>query len=217
MRTIMSVLILAFVLSLGAGAQQSALEADSSGWEDIMPPADLNGWIRVPWTGVEGIGPEIQWKVADGQLVCAGDKGHEWLVMDRPLGDYILHVEWRFTPRGADETRYNSGIGVRLSHYGEIWHQAQTTLTGGYLLGDTVVDGGIQRVMLRQQMTENRVKPAGEWNVYEIRSQGDTLSLWVNGAVVSEWKGLVIRKGYVGLEAEGYEITFRNLKLKELR
>ena len=99
----------------------------------------------------------------------------------------------------------------------EIWLQAQTTLTGGYLLGDTVLDGGIQRVMMRGQMTENRVKPAGEWNVYEIRSEGDTVSLWVNGAVVNEWKGLVIRKGYIGLEAEGYEITFRNLKLKELR
>ncbi len=215
MRFLIGVLILAFVLSLSAGAQESALQADPAGWVDIMPGADLTGWTRVPWKGVESV-PEIQWHPAAGQLVCDGDKGHEWLLLDRELGNYILHVEWRFTPR-ENETRYNSGIGVRLSRYAEIWHQAQTTLAGGYLIGDTVVDGSIQRVNLRDQMKENRVKPAGEWNVYEVRSEGDTLSLWVNGAPVSEWNDPLIRKGYIALEAEGFEITFRNLKLKELR
>jgi len=32
----------------GAGPEKSALEADSAGWVDVMPTADLKGWSRVP-------------------------------------------------------------------------------------------------------------------------------------------------------------------------
>jgi len=46
-------------------------------------------------------------------------------------------VDWRFTPRGEAETRYNSGVGARLSQFGEIYYQAQTSLGGGYLFGIT--------------------------------------------------------------------------------
>ncbi|MBE3135643.1 MAG: DUF1080 domain-containing protein, partial [Acidobacteria bacterium] len=76
------------------------------------------------------------------------------------------------------------------------------------------VSGKPQRVNLREKMTENRVKPAGEWNVYEIRAAGKSLTLWVNGAVVNEYTECEVPRGFVGLEAEGYRIEFRNLRLK---
>ena len=56
-----------------------------------------------------------------------GDGGHEWLRYRQELGDFVLTVDWRFTPR-PEEKRYNSGIGVRLSKIGEVWYQAQTGL-----------------------------------------------------------------------------------------
>jgi hypothetical protein len=65
-------------------------------------------------------------------------------------------------------------------------------------------------------MTENRVKPPGEWNVYEIRVVGKNATLWVNGAVASELPGLEVPRGYFGVEAEGYRVEFRNLQLKPL-
>jgi hypothetical protein len=65
-------------------------------------------------------------------------------------------------------------------------------------------------------MKENRVKPAGEWNRYEIRAVGDTITLSVNGAVTSTMTGVALRKGYIGLEAEGFEIAFRNLRIRPL-
>ena len=64
-------------------------------------------------------------------LICTGDGQHEWLRFDQVFGDYILEVDFRFTPKGAD-VKYNSGIGVRLSPAGELWTQAQTGPTGGY-------------------------------------------------------------------------------------
>ena len=115
-----------------------------------------------------------------------------------------------------ENDRYNAGIYVRVSADGVLWHQAQTGPGGGYLFGNTLVEGTPQRVNLRQAMTENRVKPAGEWNTYEIRAVGKKVALWVNGAVTSEFTQCEVPKGHLGLEAEGYRIEFRNLKLKRL-
>jgi len=187
-------------------------------WTDILPDTTLKGWTRIPIPPVEGLKPKLQWRV-DPQakaLVCAGDGGHEWLRYDKELGDFVFHVEWRFTPVSPATTKYNSGVGVRLSSYGELWVQAQTGLAGGYLFGTNLSNGAIRGFNLSKEMKENRVKPAGEWNVYDVRVQGDTITLSVNGEVVNEIKGIALRRGYIGLEAEGYEITFRNLKLESL-
>jgi len=185
-----------------------------AGTLDIMPEPTLAGWTRVPIPPVDGVKPKLQWRVdADAHtLVCTGDGQHEWLRYDKELGDFVFDVDWRFTPKG--DVKYNSGIGIRLSKYGEIWTQAQTGPTGGYLFGVNLVDGVLKSFNLMKQMKENRVKPAGEWNHYQVRAEGGTITLSVNGEVVSEITGYALQRGYVGLEGEGHEITFRNLKIE---
>jgi hypothetical protein len=192
--------------------------AQSAETKDILPDESLKGWTRIPIPPTDGLKPKLQWRVDTAQhaLICAGDGGHEWLRFDQPLTDYLLQVDWRFTPRAPDEKRYNSGIGVRLSRYGELWVQAQTGLTGGYLFGANFADGAIKSFNLSKEMTANRVRPAGEWNHYEIRVRGDRITLSVNGEVVNELSGVGLRTGYIGLEAEGFEITFKNLRLQPL-
>jgi hypothetical protein len=208
--------LLPIALAAGVAVIASMLVAGTADGIDILPNETLQGWTRIPIPAINGINPKLQWRVDAAQqaLICAGDGGHEWLRYDRELGDFTFNVDWRFTPRTSGETRYNSGIGVRLSRYGEIWHQAQTGPTGGYLFGATITDGLFRNFNLMKEMKENRVKPAGEWNHYEVRAQGDRITLAVNGAAVSELTGVGLRRGYIGLEAEGYEITFRNLRLK---
>jgi hypothetical protein len=129
--------------------------------------------MRVPIPATDGLKPRLQWRVDTGQksLICAGDGQHEWLRFDQVFGDYVLEVDFRFAPKGAD-VKYNSGIGIRLSPWGELWTQAQTGPTGGYLFGVNLGEGVLQRFNLMKEMKENRIKPAGEWNHYEIRVQG---------------------------------------------
>jgi hypothetical protein len=184
---------------------------------DILPDESLKGWTRIPIPPVEGVKPKLQWRVDPGrrELICTGDGQHEWLRYDQLVGDFVFTVDWRFTPKG--DVKYNSGVGVRLSKYGELWVQAQTTQAGGYLFGDNLVDGAIEGFNLSEEMKENRIKAPGEWNHYEIRAQGGRITLAVNGAVVSAVEGYALLDGYVGLEAEGHEITFRNLKLQILK
>ncbi|MGA2268680.1 MAG: DUF1080 domain-containing protein [Bryobacteraceae bacterium] len=195
-----------------------AVSGQTPGPVDLLPDEGLHGWTRIPVPPIDGLKPKMQWRVDPAQhtLICSGDGGHEYLRYDKELGDFIFEVDWRFTPRGEGETRYNSGVIVRMSKYGEIWYQAQTGLRGGYLFGENLVEGAIQRFNLSKEMKENRVKPAGEWNHYEIRAQGSHLTLAVNGAVVNELPNCSLLRGYIGLEAEGFEVTFRNLKLQVL-
>ena len=201
------------VILTGPAAGQSAGE-----WLNLLPDESLKGWTRVSIPATDGLKPELQWHVDAAQqaLICSGKGGHEWLRWDREVGDFVLEVDWRFTPRTEGEKRYNSGVGVRLSKWGELWNQAQTGTTGGYLFGQNLVDGALKSYNLSKQMKENRVKTPGEWNHYEITAKGGTITLAVNGEAVSEVAGVALRRGYIGLEAEGYEVTFRNIRLKTL-
>ncbi len=98
-----------------------------------------------------------------------------------------------------------------------IWHQAQTgDGSGGFLFGDTKVDGMLKRINLSKELNAQRVRPAGQWNTYEIRCRGKEMALWVNGAETSAWHDCEVPSGFVGVEAEGWRIEFRNVKLKPL-
>src|SRR5512140_263186 len=168
-------LFLLMVFGIACWAQTpSALESDPKGWTDIMPDASFKGWTRLPFMVTTPMNPASQWKVdtANKLLICEGDKGHEWLRYDKELANSILHVEWRFVPIAGGKG-YNSGVMARNSADGTIWHQAQVgDASGGFLMGATLVNGASQRINLRAQMKDNPVKPAGEWNTYEIRSDG---------------------------------------------
>ncbi len=198
----------------------SALERDPSGWTDLLEQAGprLVGWTRGPIPPTGKLNPLSQWSLdpASGHLVCEGNGGHEWLRWDKELGDGIFHVEWRFTPVPGKKG-YNSGIYARNSADARIWHQAQTgDGSGGYIFGNTVVDGKLTRINLSKQQKGSRVKSAGEWNTFEITCKGRDVVLWVNGAVTSQWHDCQVSRGYVGLEAEGYRIEFRRAKLKPM-
>jgi hypothetical protein len=198
---------------------KSALEADPQGWKDIMPPADLKGWYRVTVPPGGKLGRD-QWHVdtANKVLVCDGDGGHDMLLLDQEIGDAIFHFEFRYT-KIEGKTGYNSGAYVRNSKDGGIWHQAQFgDAKDGFLFGQTPGEDGKKKGFhLGKTVTEKRVKPAGEWNTFEVTARGKVLTLWVNGAVTCQFDGCAMEKGFLGLEGEGYRIEFRNLKVKELR
>ncbi len=204
---------------------QSVLESDPKGWTNLFADKSMKDWVRGPLSAAGqlragSMDEPSPWKMdpATGILLCEGNKvGHEWIRYATEYGDCVYHVEWRLTKvEGEPQPAYNSGVFIRSSADGKIWHQAQGTLAGGFLFGATMVNGAVQRFNLRQSMSENRVKPAGEWNVYELRAVGKLITLWVNGAVTSVFKECEVPRGYVGLEAEGYRVEYRNVQIKPI-
>ena len=201
------------------GESTSALEADREGWVDILPPVGLKGWYRVPVPPTGKLGRQ-QWHVAPDKklLVCDGDGGHDMLLLEKQFGDAVFHCEFRYV-RVEGKSGYNSGVYIRNSRDGAIWHQAQIgDASGGYLFGETPTAGGGRRFFsLDKDVKDPRVKPAGQWNTLELTARAKTLTLWVNGAVTCRFRDCGQEKGRIGLEGEGYLIEFRNLKVKELR
>jgi hypothetical protein len=175
-------------------------------------------WTRVTIPPDHPVSQTPQWHIdyANKQIVCDGNGGHEFLRFNHEFTNFTFHVKWRFTPVTTPNPKYNSGVFFRNNLDGSIWHQAQTTQAGGYIFGLTPIDGKPTRFNLQKDMTEDRVKPAGEWNTYDIRCVGDTCTLAVNGKVVNTAK-VGQAKGYVGLESEGYLITFKDFRLHELK
>jgi hypothetical protein len=139
------------------------------------------------------------------------------LLYGKEFGDAIFHLEFRYT-RKEGLTGYNSGAYVRNSKDGAIWHQAQFgDAKDGFLFGVTpVADAKPKFFNLKNQVTDGRVKPAGEWNTLEITARGRMLTLWVNGAVTCQFENCGQNQGFLGVEGEGFRVEFRNLKVKDL-
>ena len=215
------VLLILSVTFIGIGllvSRSSGLNAAPAGWVDIMPASNFSGWTRITIPPDRPLPKQSQWSVdaASGTVICAGDGGHEWLRYHRELRDFLFHIEWRFT-KVAGKKNYNSGIFVRNNANGLTWYQAQTgDASGGYLFGDNPANGSLHRFSLRSELTQQAVKPAGEWNTYDIRCQGKKIILRVNGVVTSEFDDCKNLQGYVGLEAEGSRIEFRHIRIKAL-
>ena len=199
----------------------SALDRDPAGWTDLLAEGgpSLKGWSRAIHHPGEKLGETSQWSLdpATAVLTCRGDGGHDWLRWDQEQGDFVYHVEWKFTPVTAGKKAYNSGIYARNSRDARVWHQAQVgNGPDAFFFGESPTAGDLKRFNFSKKQADKRVRPAGEWNVFEVTCRGKDMALWVNGEVVNDWHECEVARGYVGLEAEGYRIEFRNLKLKPL-
>ncbi|MGA7340494.1 MAG: DUF1080 domain-containing protein [Terracidiphilus sp.] len=188
----------------------------SSQTVDLFPTNYEAQWTRVAIPPTHPVSQIAQWHIDASRraIVCDGNGGHEWLRFNRELGNFTFRVKWRFTPLPGTP-KYNSGVFFRNNEDGTIWHQAQTALDGGYLFGETPVDGKLTRFNELKNMKENRLRAPGQWNTYDIRCVGKTCTLAVNGEVVNTVE-TGVDKGYIGLESEGYRIEFKDFKVREL-
>jgi hypothetical protein len=184
--------------------------------QDLVTPNYQADWTRIAIPPTHPVSNIAQWHFdsASKTIVCDGNGGHEWLRFNKEFADFHFHVEWRFAKLDGSP-HYNSGIFFRNDEQGIIWHQAQTSPEGGYLFGETMIGGNKTSFNQMKEMKENRVKPAGEWNTYDIECRKDVCTLAVNGEIVNTLHTDVV-KGYVGLESEGFKIEFRKIEIEEL-
>ncbi len=229
-------LLAAFPLVGALPALRAADPAVPEGFTPLFNGKDLTGW-KAPE------GDNGHWKVVDGVIdydAQSQAKGDKNLWTERPYGDFVLRIEWRIkeTPYTNPNVPYilpdgthardingkemrmslpdsDSGVIIRgdVKNQFNIWCWP---IGSGEMYGyrtDPKMPPEVKAAVTPRTQAD---KPVGEWNTYEITCRGRTMTLWTNGAVTCEWAECEVPRGFVGLEAEGYAIEFRNVKLKPL-
>jgi hypothetical protein len=147
-----------------------------------------------------------------------------WLRSERQYGDFVLRVEFRTLTSDAD-----SGIFVRVAGDREfirgrpgISYQVQTrdvsknTTERPRLLGDvyrhqtpagdTSFDPGLSLRLF---------KGTGEWHVWEIEARGGTLTVMLDGTMLTRASGIVNPRGSIGIQAETGVLEYRSIAISE--
>ena len=208
-----------------AGENAAPVEPATDGWENLLPPAGLQGFKRVP---LDPLADKPVWQVRpDGSLFIDGVGAKEMLLSERELGDGSLHVEWRFLPAATEPVPggaapanavpvYNGGIYVRTALDGKSWVQLQVAHADEPpVVGDLIaqVPGQAERVDVFQTQPSAAV-PIGEWNAYDISLRGPIIELSVNGRPAAAWTACPLLTGHIGLQAEGSPIEVRAFRYR---
>jgi hypothetical protein len=181
---------------------------------------DLSGWthyLSEPSARMTDV-----WSVdaAEKTIICKGNPvGYIRTVKD--YADFVLKLEWRFSP--VTRQPGNSGVLLRIVGPDKVWPkcieaQLMSGNAGDFWLIDEAmlttaperVDAGTPRHRLRSRTNE---RPVGEWNAYDITCNGGKVWLKVNGELLNEGTDADIAAGKIGLQSEGVEIHFRNIRL----
>jgi hypothetical protein len=145
-----------------------------------------------------------------------------WLKSANRYADFILRVEFRFLSDDAD-----SGIFVRAvadRSFGPGWPsnayqvqlrnpvgESQFPPVGGVFrhglpAGDTAFDpADAARLSLG----------TGVWQTLEIEARGESLTVRLNGELLTRATGIVNPSGYIGIQAETGELEFRAIEIAQ--
>jgi len=192
-----------------------ALSAEDKGWVTLYNGKDLSGW--------QTTGNWLPQK--DGSLLIkprSGERGWQrysaYLWSKKKYKDFILHVEYKYPPKG------NSGIHFRV---GDLKKPVNTGIEAQVLdsYGKKKMGhhdhGGIIRTV---GASKNMSKKAGEWNTMILTCKGHHLKVQLNGEQIVDihldktpMKDRPL-EGHIGLQDHGEpnNLHFRNIKIKEL-
>lgn len=202
--------------------QNNASDAQT---EDLLADRSLGNWEHLLVD--KNLGKADVWSVDEnGVLICKG-KPLGYLSTKKSYQDFKLSLEWRWAP-GTEPT--NSGVLLRIAAPPEsflpkcIEAQLQHGKAGdlyGFFGAGINTEAERLKVIESQKIGTFKAapriagteKPAGEWNHYEITVKGDTVELKINGELVNKAHGLDVVAGPIGLQSEGSEIHFRNIRL----
>lgn len=171
---------------------------------------DLSGWL---------IQNDGKFSVENGVIKI--NKGTGWLMSKEKFADFTLLVEFRFM-----ETNANSGIFVRTgasskkdkNGWPDNGYQIQCldSLKGKIPLGIMIPYGAPPfKFKYDLEAVKKVYKPTKEWQTYEITAKGETLSIKLNGSLVTTVTEVKNLDGHIGIQAEHGLLEFRKIEIQK--
>ena len=137
------------------------------------------------------------WEVLNRAIRGCGT-GPGYLESDRSFQNFVLSLEFK----ASRDT--NSGVFIRNGYEVQIW----TDQADGYNTG------AIVSVAKTAKHYDFR---ADQWNKYQITAEGDHITVLLNGEKTLDIHDSKFASGPIRLQYWDYPISFRNLKIRELR
>jgi hypothetical protein len=137
-------------------------DKDDGSWKEGRPIALFNGKDLTGWKGLVP-DAEVKWTVQDSILRNAPPTTD--IISDRSFWNFTLHTDFRITEHS------NSGIGLRGRY--------EIQILDDY--GKPPGTHGAAALYARIAPSINASKPTGEWQSYDIRLVGRTLTVVHNG------------------------------------
>lgn len=194
-----------------------AQAAPAADFDRLFDGSTLDGWTAI------GARPGI-WRV-DGGAIHAAGPGQSWLSLNRPFRDFDLRLSYRIGLGG------NSGVLLRAPHRGDpsfegLEVQILDDSHPGYRhLRPDQYNGSVYGLAPAQR---GAARPPGTWNRLTIRLVGPELAVDLNGVRVlaarldtlqpldaRKHPGTTRCEGFLGLQAHGTPVWFRDLAVRE--
>jgi hypothetical protein len=177
--------------------------------------------------------PTEYWTCQDGILRSIAGKKIDLITRDK-YEDFDLELDWKLTP-GA-----NSGIfiGVTEAASETYWSGPEMQINDDLINPDgktpNTSAGSLYDLIAPNE--SKRLKPTGQFNHAGVISHRGHIEYWLNGAKILEydWDSPAIRElikqskfkdapyfmkdrnGHIGLQSEGDEVWFRNIRIRPL-
>jgi hypothetical protein len=197
-----------------------AQEDGEKGWTTLFNGKDLDGWKF--HLGKEGATNDGTFSVKDGILICSG-RPSGYMYTAKSYSNFTLQFAFAFKRaeglKNDSEFRGNSGC---LIHVGEknalgVWRRSIEVQGANRQLG-LILPIPRSLKCTRTFDTEASAKarkPVGEFNKVEIDVKGGDMIIKLNGTVVSTVGECELTEGAIGLQSEGAETHWRNIRIRQ--
>lgn len=175
--------------------------------------SDATNWVYV--INNKTLEPTALFAMDNGVLKIS-DVSAGYLRTKKTYKNFTLTVEWRWTKVAA-----NSGVLIHIQPNDTVWPKCFQVQQKADAAGDIICMNGLWanectdkvKFTVPKKKPSNE-KPLGEWNAMKIISKNGTLEVFVNGELQNKITGMTAKKGFIGFQAEGKPMEFKNLKIK---
>ena len=204
------ILAVAFALAIPLLSSSAPIED----WTPLFNGKDLSGHKVQFKDADKDADPAKTFTVKDGALIVSG-KPTCYIYTDKSYQNYVLTYEWRF-PKGSKEDS-NSGCLVHIQTPHKVMPKSVEP-QGRYKDHGKLFFIGVKGEGTFDEAAHKKaLKPMGEWSTTEVTCKPDgTISVKLNGVPVASGKS-ELASGPIGFQCEGWEVHFRNIKIKELK
>ncbi|MDR0810737.1 MAG: DUF1080 domain-containing protein [Paludibacter sp.] len=127
--------------------------------------------------------------------------------------NFTLTVEYRWMGAAA-----NSGVLVYIQDKDTVWPSCYQVQQKVNAVGDIICMNGVNAAELTDtvkftvpKQKQPNEKPVGEWNKIKIVCRNGAMQVFVNDELQNSISGMSVSKGYIGFQAEGKPLEFKNL------